>query len=79
MVYLVDFGRFLVRMMILSYDLFKWWIWVRDFGRPVGDLWKNLGLRLKMMKFQLGPLICENYSLVRGAKFKILDRIQDSG
>jgi hypothetical protein len=50
--------------MILSYGLFKWWIWVRDFGESGGDLWKNLGLRLKMMKFQFGLSIYENYSLV---------------
>jgi len=63
--------------MILSYGLFKWWIWVRDFDRLVGDLLKNLGLRLKIMKFQLGPSIYENYSLLRGAKFEILDRIEE--
>jgi hypothetical protein len=50
--------------MILSYGLFKWWIWVRDFGKSGGDLRKNLGLRLKMMKFQFGLSIYENYSLV---------------
>jgi hypothetical protein len=44
--------------------LVTWWFWVRYFRRSVVDLWKNLGLRLKMMEFQFGPLICENYSLV---------------
>jgi len=29
------------------------------------------------MKFQLGPSIYENYSLLRGAKFEILDRIEE--
>jgi hypothetical protein len=27
--------------MILSYDLFKWWVWVRDFGKSGGNLWKK--------------------------------------
>jgi hypothetical protein len=46
-----------------------------------------LGLRLKMIKFQFGPLICENYSLVPklwknyrlapGAYSEILNRIKD--
>ena len=51
-------------MMILSYSLFKWWFWVRDFNKSVSNLWKNLGLRLKMIKFQFGLSTCENYSLV---------------
>jgi hypothetical protein len=46
-----------------------------------------LGLRLKMMKFQFGPSICENYGLgpklwknyrlVPRAYSEILDRIKD--
>jgi hypothetical protein len=67
--FLVSFGRFYVRMMILSYGLFKWWIWVRKFGISIGDLWKNLGLRLKitilfwylnLKKLQFSPQTLKN-------------------
>jgi len=44
--------------------LLKWWNWVRYSGKSVGDLWKNLGLKLKIIKFQFGPSICENYNLI---------------
>jgi hypothetical protein len=27
--------------MILSYGWFEWWIWVRCFGKSVGDMWKK--------------------------------------
>jgi uncharacterized membrane protein (Fun14 family) len=82
MIYLVDLERFWVKM-ILSYVLFKRWIWARC--RSVGDLWKNPSLGLKITRFQSGPSIYKDYSLVLelwknygfvpGAKFEILDRI----
>ena len=56
------------------------------FGISLVDLWKKLGLRLKMIRFQFGPSNYDNYCLVLELwkndsffpilKFEILDIIK---
>jgi hypothetical protein len=69
--------------MILSYGWFEWWIWVRCFGKSVGDMWKKSEFEveddeisvwsLNLWKFQFGPRTLEKlhvglWSIIRDSR-----------